>query len=74
MVVQEDVNAAREWLLGECHHAHIRATLERGLAYIEAVAQAGLHVESIDGEDMHEFLTLSADTPAFHRHFVQPEL
>jgi hypothetical protein len=74
MIAKEDVQLAREWLQDNCPRAHIRATLEKGLAFVEALERAGLPVESIDGSDLYAFLAESGDTPAFRKHFVQAEL
>jgi hypothetical protein len=74
MIAQEDLDLAKNWLTGNCPRAHIRATLMKGLAFVEALEKAGLSVESIDGTELHSFLADAADTPAYHRHFVQPEL
>jgi hypothetical protein len=74
MIVQEDIHLARQWLEKHCDRAHIRATLGKGLAYLEALERAGLCVESIDGADLHAFLTDAAETPPYRKHFVQPQL
>ena len=74
MIAKEDVQLANEWLHDNCPRAHIRATLNKGLAFVNAIEKAGLPVESIDGSDLHAFMAAAADTPAFHKHFVQPEL
>jgi len=74
MIAQQDVDNARGWINIHCRQAHVRATLERALAYLEAIEQAGLDVEAIDRDDLHAFLADAADTPAYRRHFVQPTL
>ena len=74
MIAHEDVTLAKDWLMENCPRSHIRATLRKGLAFVEALERAGLSVESIDGTELHAFLADAADTPAYRRHFVQPEL
>jgi hypothetical protein len=74
MIAREDVELAREWLQDNCPRAHIRATLNKGLAFVDALEKAGLPVEAIDGSDLHDFLAEVADTAAFNRHFVQAQL
>lgn len=74
MIAQEDVQLAQEWLKNNCPRAHIRATLAKGLAFVDALEKAGLAVESIDGASFHAFLVDAAETPAYRKHFVQPQL
>ncbi|MCB9850115.1 MAG: hypothetical protein H6817_05360 [Phycisphaerales bacterium] len=74
MIAKEDVALAQEWLQDNCPRAHIRATLEKGLAFVDALEKAGLAVEGIDGSDFYRFLTATAGTPAFRQHFVQAEM
>ena len=74
MIAQLDVDNARAWLNIHCNNAHIRATINKALAYIDAVEQAGLDVEAIDRDELHAFLADAAGTPEFHRHFVRPTL
>ncbi|HRX84808.1 MAG TPA: hypothetical protein P5572_07305 [Phycisphaerae bacterium] len=74
MIAREDIELAREWLHDNCPRAHIRATLNKGLAFVEAMERAGLPVETIDGSDLHGFLAEAAHTPAFNKHFVQADL
>ena len=74
MIAKEDVDLARDWLGDNCPRAHIRATLNKGLAFVEALERAGLAVETVDGSDLHAFLAAAADSPAFRQHFMQPEL
>jgi len=74
MIAREDIELARTWLEDHCTRAHVRATLNKGLAFVEALEMAGLPVEAIDGSDLHAFLAEVSETPAFNRHFVQPEL
>jgi hypothetical protein len=74
MIAEEDVTMAKEWLHQNCDRAHIRATLMKGIAFVEALERAGLPVEQIDGSDLHNFLTEAAHTPAYSKHFVQAQL
>ena len=74
MIAREDVELARTWLNDNCPRAHIRATLNKGLAFVEAMEKAGLPVEAVDGSDLHAFLAEVSDSPAYTRHFVQAEL
>lgn len=74
MIAQLDVEKAREWLSENCNNARIRATINKALAYVEAIEKAGLDVEAIDRDVLHAFLADASDTPAFHRHFVRPTL
>lgn len=74
MIAREDVELARAWLNDNCPRAHIRATLGKGLAFVEALEKAGLPVETVDGSDLHAFLAETAHTPEFTKHFVQAGL
>jgi hypothetical protein len=74
MIASEDIQIAREWVQQFCPRAHVRATLLKGLAFVEALDKAGLAVETIDGPDLHGFLAETAESPAFHKYFVQPQL
>ena len=74
MIASEDVQLAMSWLKENCPRAHIRATLAKGLTFVEAMEKAGLPVEQVDGGDLHAFLADAADTPPYRKHFVQPEL
>ncbi len=74
MIANEDVQLAKDWLQQNCPRAHIRATLTKGLAFVEALEKAGLSVESVDGAELYAFLSAAADTPAYHQHFIQPQL
>lgn len=74
MIVREDVDNARGWLRIHCRHSHIRATLLKALAYVEAIENAGLDVEAVDRDDLHGFLADAANTETFRKHFVQPTL
>ena len=74
MIANEDVQLAKDWLQQNCPRAHIRATLNKGLSFVEALEKAGLSVESVDGTELYAFLSAVADTPAYRKHFVQPQL
>lgn len=69
-----DIEAAREWLRLHGPATHARHVIERGLEYAEAVIDAGLAPESIDGQDLHQFLTHPDAATARQRTFVQPTL
>jgi hypothetical protein len=74
MIASEDIQIANEWLRRNCQRAHIRATLLKGLAFVEAMERVGLAVETIDGPELHSFLAESKETPAFRKYFIQPQL
>jgi hypothetical protein len=74
MIASEDITIAKDWLKTNCPRAHIRATLMKGLAFVEALEKAGLSVETIDGTELHGFLAESTGTAAYHKYFVQPQL
>ncbi len=74
MIAHEDVALAKEWLAENCTRSHIRATLLKGLAFVEALERSGLPVEQVDGTDLHAFLADAAHTPLYHKHFVQADM
>jgi hypothetical protein len=71
MISVEDLAKARAWLAGECHDAHLRTVLQRCIEYAEAVDRAGLCIDMVNGDDLHDFLADEAVTEAVPRHFTQ---
>lgn len=69
-ILRSDLREARAWLLENAHGTHVRHLLERGLEYAEAVEQAGLSLEMVEGDDLYQFLadprTATARTERLH--------
>ncbi len=71
MTASQEIQMTREWLAEHCHRPLVKDTLERGLAYIEAMQRAGLTPETIDGDDLYEFLCDDSVEAARGRAFHQ---
>jgi hypothetical protein len=65
-----EINEARRWLAENCHAAHVKHMLERGLDYYEAVVRAGLCTDLTEGDVLSD----AESARSRSRHFLQPTL
>jgi len=70
----DEINESRRWLAENCHAAHVRHMLERGLDYYEAVVRAGLCTQLTEGDDLFAFLSDAESAISRSRHFLQATL
>lgn len=57
MITNEDIQMSRRWLAEHATATHVRHVLERGLEYLEAVTDAGLAIDMVDGDELYRFLS-----------------